>query len=149
MSALFSRKKQDKIDAFLSEYEKIQNAPQLAPNEINGLALTYHYKDVRIRAPYNLSGKYGEKSVAAIGARRGDMLTLVFDPRTVDGEKDPLNVAVMWKKTKIGDMRNNRMRDMVHEWRQAKLPIFCAMAYPAPDRGFFLEFGFYGKPGKS
>lgn len=153
MGALFSKKKEkpvSQVEAFMDQMEKIRNAPPLAPAEINGLKLSYHYNDVKIRATYQMSGRdesVKKNNVLDLGVYRGEILTLVFDPLNVDGERDPENVAVFWKKTKLGDMRANKLRDMVKDWRAAHLPIFCAMAFPARDRGFFLEFGFYGKPG--
>ncbi len=140
----------DRLNEFLDQMEKIRNAPPLAPDEINGLKLSYHYNDVKIRATYQMSGddkSIKKNNVLDLGVYRGEILTLSFDTRTVDGGYDPKNVIVSWKKTKLGDLRANRMRDMVREWRQARLPIFCAMAFPARDRGFFIEIGFYGKPG--
>lgn len=157
MSALFSRNKENepgpdvRVDEFMSKMDKVWNAPPLAPAEINGHKLTYHYNDVKIRAAYPVSGSdksIKKNNVLSLGIYRGEVLTLSFDTRTVDGGYDSKNVIVSWKKTKLGDMRANRMRDMVREWRSARLPIFCAMAFPSSGRDFFLEIGFYGKPEK-
>ena len=158
MSALFSRNKKNepgpdvRVDEFMSKMDKVWNAPPLAPAEINGHKLTYHYNDVKIRADYSVSGNDKSKrknNVLALGINRGEVLTLSFDTRTVDGGYDSKNVIVSWKKIKLGDMRANRMRDMVREWRSVRLPIFCAMAFPSSGRDFYLEIGFYGKPSKN
>lgn len=125
--------------------EEAQKQQQLAPAEINGHELTYHYQDVRLNVPWQLGGGYG-KSVNSIGVKRGDPLKIVLNPTTVDEETDPENISIMWKKTIIGDMRPNRLRDMVHTWLQEGLPIYCGVTLPADDRRFFIEFGFYGKP---
>lgn len=127
--------------------EEAQKQPQLAPAEINGYELTYHYQDVRLNVPWQLGGRYG-KSLNSIGVKRGDPLKIVMNPTTVDEETDPENISIMWKKTVIGDMRPNRLRDMVHTWLHEGLPIYCGVTLPADDRRFFIEFGFYGKPKK-
>ena len=125
--------------------EEAQKFPPLAPAEINGYPLTYHYQDVRLNVPWQRGGGYG-KSVKSIGVKRGDLLKIVFNPKTVDDENDPNNVSIKWKNTIIGDMRPNRLRDMVWSWLQAGLPLYCGVTFPAEDRHFYVEFGFYGNP---
>lgn len=124
---------------------KAQEMPQLAPSEVNGYRLTYHYQDVRINVPWRLSGHYG-KSVKSIGVKRGDILSIAFDPHTINEEYDKDNIALVWKGVRLGDMNSNRLRDMVRKWTHAGLPIYCGVTLPADDRHFFIEFGFYGKP---
>ncbi len=125
--------------------EEAQKQPQLAPAEINGYELTYHYQDVRLNVPWQLGGGYG-KSINSIGVKRGDPLKIVLNTTTVDKETDLENISIMWGKTIIGDMRPNRLRDMVHTWLQEGLPIYCGVTLPADDRRFYIEFGLYGNP---
>ena len=124
---------------------KAQKMPRLAPSEMAGHSLTYHYQDVRIDVPWQLCGHYG-KSVKSIGVKRGDILSIAFDPHTINEEYDKDNVALMWRGVRLGDMNHNRLRDMVRKWTRADLPIYCGVTLPSDDRHFYIEFGFYGKP---
>ncbi len=124
---------------------KAQEKPQLAPSEMDGQNLTYHYQDVMINVPWQLSGQYG-KSVKSIGVKRGDVLSFAFDPHTINEEYDKNNVSITWRGVRLGDMYPNRLRDMVRKWAYAGLPIYCGVSLPSNDRHFYIEFGFYGKP---
>ena len=127
--------------------EEALSLPALAPDEMDGLKMTYHYQDVRLEVPWQIGGGYGQ-STKSIGVKRGDRLEIVPNPTTVNGEQDPHNISIMWKRTILGDMRANKLRTMVHSWLQAGLPIYCGVTMPSTDRRFYIEFGFYGKPQK-
>lgn len=140
------------IDAELANeqaaYDSYMQLPQLAPEELGGYPLTYHYKDVNLRVANRVNGEFenGNTSVKRLGIKRGDMLLLVPNNIAVTGVEDLENVAVYWGNIQLGDMRMNRMRIMVRQWLANSLPVYCAMGKPTDDRDFFVEIGFYGKP---
>lgn len=124
-----------------SDYFDILNLPKLAPDEMNGEKLVYSYTDVTLYpAPEFM---LGGDAVKRLGIKRGDSLQITNAPR----EDDPDNIAVFWNNYKIGDMRQNRMRQMAMKWFASDLPIFAAVAYPRENNEIIVEFGFYGKPG--
>lgn len=124
-----------------SDYFDILNLPKLAPDEMNGEKLVYSYTDVTLYpAPEFM---LGGDAVKRLGIKRGDSLQITNAPR----EEDPDNIAVFWNNYKIGDMRQNRMRQMAMKWFASDLPIFAAVAYPRENNEIIVEFGFYGKPG--
>lgn len=124
-----------------SDYFDILNLPKLAPDEMNGEKLVYSYTDVTLYpAPEFM---LGGDAVKRLGIKRGDSLQITNAPR----EEDPDNIAVFWNNYKIGDMRQNRMRQMAMKWFASELPIFAAVAYPRENNEIIVEFGFYGKPG--
>lgn len=132
-----------------AEYAARNAAAPLAPEEIDGHKLKYHYTDVQLRVPWELSGRYDVKpanNVVDLGIKRGDALQFSFDPVTLDEEVDPENVVIFWHNTKIGEMRKTRLRNMMKEWSDAGMPIFCAMFWPSKSSDFFIELGFYGRP---
>ena len=129
-----------------AELDGVNNLPDLAPEEMNGLKRTYHYKDVKLVVDWNLTGGKGKKSVESLGIKRGDVLAFDFTSDTISGMEDPNNVAVMWNGVRLGDMKENRMREMVSDWVEVGLPVYCAMAKPSFDSHFYLEVAFYGKP---
>lgn len=136
------------LDKRHQERLKYESSPDLAPLELHGFPRTYHYRDVRLRVPWQLSGEYDNKinSVKKMGIKRGDLLQFSFDPHNISDELDPDNVVVSWRGIKLGDMQKTRLRLMVKNWLKEGLPVFCAMAFPSDDNLFFLELGFYGRP---
>lgn len=124
-----------------SDYFDILNLPKLAPDEMNGEKLVYSYTDVTLYpAPEFM---LGGDAVKRLGIKRGDGLQITNAPK----DEDPDNIAVFWNNYKIGDMRQNRMRQMAMKWFASDLPIFAAVAYPRENNEIIVEFGFYGKPG--
>lgn len=135
--------------AMAAEAEARRAADPLAPAEIDGHELAYHYPDVRLRVPYELTGEKDARinNVIALGVKRGDDLDISFDPYNISGEIDPDNVVISWHGVKLGDMQKTHLCGMVKRWSDAGLPIYCAMFWPSDSRDFLVEFGFYGKPG--
>lgn len=126
------------------EEETAKNAKDLAPETMNGLERSYHYKDVDIRVSWKYGGRYGG-TLKDLRIKRGDQLRLVKTPT----EDDADNVSVFWKKTEVGFMRGNRMRGMVAQWQDAGLPIFAAVNLVGEQHKLLAEIAFYGRVKKS
>lgn len=144
LSKLFGK---EEASPAVEYYGLPEDLPALAPESVDGHDLAYHYKDVTvIPLPAFSIGNIGTRKC---GIKRGDPLTFRFEVGNYYGPEDKDNIAVYWRNTKIGDMRRNRMREMVHKWAAKNLPIFCAVAEPRENNEIIIEFGFYGKPGRS
>ena len=123
------------------ERASVLAATDLTPEEIDGLARSYHYKDVNVWVDWRYGGQYG-KNCASIGMRRGDMVELVPHRR----KDDPEQVSIRWKGMEVANMKTGRMRGMVRQWQAAKLPVRCVVAAVGGEQKLLLEFSFYGKP---
>ena len=119
-------------------------APAKAPEQISGHEKSYYYEAVEIWVDWRYGGRYG-KDCKDLGIRKGDRLHLVPEPT----RDIPKSVSVYWKNTKVGVMKENRLQDMVHQWLDADLPIYCAAAAVGGNEKLQLELCFYGKPGKN
>lgn len=133
----------EQIDERAAEREAAEAAEALAPEEIKGEKRKYHYKAVEITVYWQYGGRYG-KSLASEGMKRGDTVRLKPSP----AEEDPKRVVVIWNRKTIGEMRANRMRDMVLSWQKAGLPIFSSVNGLYPWYKAFFEIAFYGSPQK-
>ena len=116
--------------------------PDLTPASYNGRSRKYHYKDVNVWVRWEYGGHYG-KSCESIGMKRGDALQLL-PPKEKD--EDPHSVAIVWNGTEIGYMKTNRMRDMVHSWNAANLPVLAFVSHVGGEEKLLVEFAFYGSP---
>ena len=123
------------------ERKAVLCASGLTPEEVEGLARSYHYKDVNVWVDWRYGGQYG-KSCASIGMRRGDMVELVPHRR----KDDPEQVSIRWKGMEVANMKTGRMRTMVRKWQAAKLPVRCVVAAVGGEQTLLLAFAFYGKP---
>lgn len=117
------------------------SAQDLTPQQADGYARSYHYKDVNVWVDWQYGGQYG-KSCASIGMRRGDEVELVPHRR----KDDPEQISIRWHGIEVANMKTNRMRSMVHQWQAAKLPVRCAVAAVGGEQKLLLEFSFYGRP---
>lgn len=124
------------------EHSAAVSSPNLTPESINGKLRSYHYKDVDIWVKWQYCGRYGE-SCESIGMKRGDTLQLK-PPSAAD--EDPKSIAIYWKGNEIGYMKTNRMRDMVHQWNAAELPVLAIVSHVGGDSKVLVEFAFYSKP---
>lgn len=127
-----------------AEHSLAAELPDLTPASLNGNNRKYHYKDVNVWVRWEYGGQYG-KSCESIGMKRGDALQL-RPPKEKD--PDPGSVAIYWKGTEIGYMKTNRMRDMVHSWHAANLPVLAVVSYVGGEEKLLVEFSFYGTPTK-
>lgn len=127
------------IEEKAAERESAEAAEALAPEEMKGEKRKYHYKAVEITVFWQYGGRYG-KSLASEGMKRGDIVRLKHAPT----EEDPKRVVVIWGRKTIGEMKANRMRDMVLSWQKAGLPIFSAVNGLYPWYKAFFEIAFYG-----
>lgn len=139
----------DIMTTSLREQEHIESLPAQAPDTLYGHRLKYHYKDVNIVVAWQYCGQYGQ-TCASIGVKRGDTLSLVAEPyKNYEHDKlDASNVSVYWGNVRLGVMKDNRLRNMVHQWQEADLPIFCAVTDTGEVNRLYVEFGFYGTPSK-
>lgn len=135
---------QRQLEAKDAEHKAAQSLPDLTPEALDGHPRNYHYKDVNVWVVWQFGGQYG-KTCESIGIRRGDLLELGAPPKPDD---DPDGVALFWKGTHIGYMKRNRMQDMVHEWKNAGLPIQAVVSYLGGESKLLVEFAFYGTPAK-
>lgn len=126
-----------KLDA---EHDQTINSTDLTPEAVSGKKRKYHYKDVAIWVVWQYGGQYG-KSCESIGMRRGDVVELLPLPENDD---DPESISVYWKGTHIGFMKSNRMRTMVHQWKDAGLPVIAIVSHVGGETKILLEFAFYG-----
>lgn len=125
-----------------AEHSLVNDLPDQTPASLNGVARKYHYKDVCVWVRWEYGGHYG-KSCESIGMKRGDALKLL-PPKEKD--QDPGSVAIYWNGTEIGYMKTNRMRDMVHSWQAANLPVLAVVSYVGGEDKLLVEFAFYGCP---
>lgn len=124
-----------------SESESAQKSASLTPDNYQGQARSYHYKDVSPWIVWQFGGSYG-KDCKSAGIRRGDKIDLVPHRR----KDEPKEISLCWHGTEIAHMRSNRMRDMVHQWRKADLPVLCVVSHVGGESNLLLEFAFYGHP---
>lgn len=121
---------------------KVSDSKDLTPDFIAGKKRKYHYKDVNIVLFWQYSGQYG-KTGSSIGVKRGDVVDL-RPPK--DRTDDPEDIAINWKGIDIGLMKNNRLRGMVRQWKQAGLPVLSVVSQVGGEQKLFIEFAFYGAP---
>lgn len=141
---LFLKKLNAAEDREDQERSAIIELEDLTPQSIDGHNRRYHYKDVNIWVVWQFSGHYG-KSLNSSGMRRGDSVDL-RSPRKKD--EDPKAIAVYWKGNEIGYMKSNRLRDMVHQWKAAGLPVRAIISQVGGEQKVYIEFAFYGIPTK-
>lgn len=127
------------MDELPIERAAAEAAEDLAPEEIDGKKRKYHYKDVEIVVFWQYGGRY-EKSLESEGVKRGDPVRLKHSPT----EEDPERVVVVWNDQEIGEMKPNRMRNMVLSWQEAGYPIFSAVNGLYKWHKAFFEIAFYG-----
>ena len=127
-----------------SEHTLAKELPDLTPATYSGYNRKYHYKDVNVWVRWEYGGQYG-KSCESIGMMRGDQLQL-RQPKEKDQETG--SIAICWKNTEIGYMKTNRMRDMVHSWQVANLPVLAFVSHVGGEEKLLVEFAFYGAPSK-
>lgn len=132
------------IDRKDAERTQVNEMADLTPATYDGQKRRYHYKDVNIWVRWEYSGQYG-KSCQSIGMKRGDTLWLL--PPKEKGD-DPRSIAIYWNRIEIGYMKSNRMRDMVHSWQAAKLPVLAVVSKVGGEEKLYIEFAFYGMPSK-
>lgn len=128
------------IVSLKEERVTVQNLPKLAPEELNGKKISYHYPDVNIWITWQYSGQYG-KSCESAGMKRGDKLEL----KPHKEKEDPDAIQVYWNGEFIGHMKSNRLREMVKQWKSQHLPIFCAVSAVGGEQKLLLELAFYGR----
>lgn len=129
------------IEQLDKERDSVLSAPDLTPQEVDGYARSYHYKDVNVWVNWQYGGMYG-KSCSSIGMRRGDSVELVPHRR----KDDPEQVSIRWRDVEVGNMVTGRMRGMVRQWQAAKLPVRCSVSAVGGEQKLLLEFAFYGRP---
>lgn len=130
-----------------NEKNRIFLYPQQAPAEINGYELNYHYKDININVEWKYRKQNGD-TCQSIGVSRGDRLALIAEPHKNywEDKTDDESISVYWHDIRLGVMRKNRLRNMVHQWQDEGLPIFCAVTDTGVEKPLYVEFGFYGVP---
>lgn len=131
-----------KIKALSDERNKVNMYEDLSPEKLAGRKRRYHYKDVNIYIKWQYGGHYKD-SCASIGMKRGDALELLPPAETND---DPEAIAVYWRNIEIGNMKSNRLRSMVHQWKDAGLPVLALVADVGGEEMLYIEFAFYGTP---
>lgn len=132
------------IKELSKEREAVNAADALTPEVLAGKKRRYHYKDVNIWLKWQYGGHYG-KSCESIGMKRGDVLDLM-PPQEKDD--DPETIAACWKGIEIGFMKSNRLRNMVHQWKAAGLPVLALVSDVGGEEMLYIEFAFYGAPKK-
>lgn len=121
------------------EREHAEASEDLAPLEMDGKKRKYHYKDVEIVVFWQFGGQYG-KSLRDIGMKRGDSVQLVHAPIS----DDPQRVLVVWDGNEIGELKHNRLREMVLSWKDKGYPVFSAVNGLYAIHKAFFEIAFYG-----
>ena len=116
----------------------------LTPSSYSGLERKYHYTDVNIVVKWEYGGQYGQ-SCESLGIKRGDTVRLCKPSERADSPND---IAICWNKIEIGFMKANRLKDMVHDWRTANLPILTVVSSVGGEEKITIEFAFYGSPNK-
>lgn len=132
-------------EARVQEQEFINSQSALFPPTMGTLSRSYHYQDIEIVLDWRYGGHYG-KTCRDIGVKRGDRLDLIVTPIAEESFSDPDNIAVYWNGVNLGRMKNNRLREMVHKWQKAQLPILAAVSNTGDWSKLYLELAFYGKP---
>ncbi len=136
------------IDAVIREEEaeiaQVMASEDLTPERFGNKRRSYHYKDVEIFVYWQYGGHY-EKSCESIGMKRGDEVMLV-PPKKPSG--DPYEIAIRWNGIDIGVMKANRLREMVHKWKLAEMPVIACVSQVGGHFKLLLEFAFYGYPHK-
>lgn len=132
----------EKIKASAEERSKVNAYDDLSPEILAGRKRRYHYKDVNIYIKWQYGGHYKD-SCASIGMKRGDVLELL--PPTEPND-DPEAIAVYWRNIEIGNMKTNRLRSMVHQWKNAGLPVLALVSDVGGEEMLYIEFAFYGTP---
>ena len=125
-----------------AEHAHVMQLGDLSPNTFDGHKRRYHYKDVAVWVRWEYGGQYG-KSCQSIGIKVGDALELL---PAKGNHQEPGSVAVCWKGTEIGHMKTTRMRDMVHSWQAAQLPVLAFASHVGGEEKLLIEFAFYGSP---
>ena len=122
-----------------NERREVLASPDLSPNIIDGHKRRYHYKDVNVIIIWQYGGMYG-KSCESIGMKCGDKVQLLPHPE----KDDPESIGIIWNDTLVGLMKANRMRDMVHQWQAANLPVLAVVSQVGGEHKLLLELAFYG-----
>jgi len=130
-------------ETITNEMSVVRELRKLAPDKIDQESLSYHYQDVNIHIAWQYGGHYG-KSCKSIGVKRGDPLELNIE----ESEEQGTIVAVYWKGERIGEMKTNRLADMVIQWKDSDLPVFCAVSFLGGNNRIYFEFAFYGRPAR-
>lgn len=134
--------------ALEAERAAAKSSSDITPESLIGKRRSYHYKDVNIYVLWKYGGRYG-KSCESIGIRRGDAVELLppKDPDIIKNSgDDPESLAVVWHGIEIGTMKSNRLRSMVHQWKNAGLPVLANVSQVGGEQGIMLEFAFYDRP---
>ena len=104
------------------------------PPQIDGMALAYHYKDVKIAV---IRG--AEPDFNAISP--GDVVTLIQEPTN---EYDNNAVAVMANGVKLGYLFRGRLQDMANDFLNSERAIFsCITAIDSNEHVIEIFLGFY------
>lgn len=128
------------IEQLEKERNAVLSSKDLTPEEVDGYSRSYHYKDVNVWVFWQYGGRYG-KTCKSIGMRRGDTVELVPHHR----KDDPKQISIRWRDIEVANMKTSRMRDMVHLWKKANLPIRCVVSSVGGEQKLLLEFSFYGQ----
>ena len=138
----FPKELQQQIQTKQEELDKVLASDDLTPESLGNNHRRYHYKDVNIIVFWQYGGHYG-KTCEDIGVRRGDVVDLLPPKNKTD---DPEDIAVNWNGIDLGIMKNNRLRSMVHQWKNAGLPVLAIVSQVGGVNKLFIEFAFYGYP---
>ena len=141
---------ESQINALTEEREQVIASPDLTPESMMGKKRTYHYKDVNIWTIWKYNGSYGT-SYQDIGVQRGNTVE-PLPPKDSDilariGD-DPEAIALVWRGIELGSMKSNRLRSMVHQWKEANLPVLAVVSQVGGEQKIMFEFAFYGRPRK-
>lgn len=127
-----------------AETAQVMASEDLTPEKFDNKRRRYHYKNVEIWISWQYGGQY-EHSCESIGMKRGDTVKLV-PPKTPT--EDPYEIAVRWNGIDIGVMKANRLREMVHKWKLAEMPVLAYVSHVGGVHRLLLELAFYGYPHK-
>lgn len=132
----------EQIKVGQQELDLVNSSDDLTPPNLSGKNRRYHYKDVEIVVFWQFGGRYGT-TCGDLGVNRGDVVSLQPPQERTD---DPDDIAINWRGTDLGVMKNNRLRTMVHQWKDAGLPVLAIVSQVGGVHKLLIEFAFYGYP---
>lgn len=130
---------EERLSQLKSErFAKRMSRSHICPSEIYcGEKLKYQYEDVKIFTPDDLN-------VRVLDFNIGDTACLQLEPHNIYDSKA---VLVKSNNNSLGYIYRGTIQDMVHDWKEKELPIWCVISdIDDESHTFWLDIAFYKTP---